>query len=358
MKKLSWYLALVALLLGLFEVSLRLWSSNFESGLRSVHNDPGKCLFHVFVLPIVLLLMCRLPVATVVFVRRLRQEWFLRIVSAALVLATVFFTYDQQRSAFFSRCASPEDLPELLGTRSPRFEYFVKRAGLREQVASLDKPLSATVARQQAYEFAAETLLAAPNADAVKAKSWGAYFQLASLRRHVADVLALLGNLTAVWLFLVIGGVAIQRRFTVPEKQSLLLALAGLSTWLPMRAYSEWYHQFGASDVTYVPMLIGAFLFFAALVLLLGMSAGKLWAYWTAGAGTVTSIVSTVFFKAAPDWLGYQLRAFSSMDVSGIVVTYCILGAFVGFLSLWVFRNWHLVLATAPATPPEAPSGV
>ena len=270
MKKLSWYLGVAALLVGLVEVSLRLWSFDFESGLRSVHNDPGKCLFHIFVLPPVIFLMCRLPVATVMFFRALKRSWFLCIGSSLMLVATAWFTYDQARSAFFTSCATPEDLPMSVGDSMPRREYRDMRIRLRDGVASAsaDKRLDAAAsARQAAYKFAATLLVKGSQKGDVEAETWAAYFRLAGLRRHVADVLALIGNITAVWLFLAIaarglsGGRRGLQRITSQEKRSLLVPLACLSTWLPMRAYSEWYHQFGSADVSYVPICISQFFY-------------------------------------------------------------------------------------------------
>ena len=345
----------VALGLGLLDAVLRIATHPLGDGFRAVVNDPGKSFFHVFLLPPVIYLMLRLPATTKHAVIGLAVNRLSIAILAALAITATCFTYTEQKDTFFNRCATPEDISSLTAAE----QYASHRQELWASILTHDglgEAKSPERLTAEAYAVAREKILG-PGAEGGKGReleTWANYFALASTRRYVADILALLGNLTACWLLFAIAA-SFKRVISSRDRDSLLLLIAALVIWMPLRLYSEWHHRFGDVDggAGYGPLLLGAAFSLATIVILLTRASRSLWASWVPSASAIASIASVFTFKEKPDWFAFIAKHFMDADMRYIAAYHVL-----AFVFLWAVGTQieNTLLRERPPLPAPARS--
>lgn len=250
---------LVLSLLGLIDAIARIWLLPWPVGLVESLHDPGKTFFHIILLPIVAFLLIRhFPKE---FIQVLTIPGWKRIAAIATLVAITVLSLlqvtEDARKGFFERLTTPENLAEPV----QRKHFLDERLAIWSQVkAGTINPPDAKI---KGREAAGEAVRGIP-------PTFINVLVHGSFRQWTASTLSFLGTFTAAFVFALILMVPIlgQGILTDRGKAFFLILITSLSTWIPMKVYSEYYHNFGhysADDPAIAPAVVFAIIAIALL---------------------------------------------------------------------------------------------
>jgi hypothetical protein len=267
--------------------------------VTDILNDPAKHFFHVVVLPAAAFVLVRYYPPELK--RRLAAHRVLVLSAAAcFVVVGLGFTVSDASNNLFRRLTTPEDVADL--------HARTQLADLRGELiaewntdlkGSLDEKTKDSQARERSRKLRTlgTDLLGGDT-------SFGRFVAAASSRKWFATLCTALGATFVVLVFASIAVVA-WGKGGLPDatRRFFLLVVLIPATWVPLKVYSEWYHNLGFYPADDPALVVVGIVTLLAIVLLLAYQSQ--FKSVNAVVSTV-GLLSTAFVTVAhtrPDWL-------------------------------------------------------
>jgi hypothetical protein len=264
-KRIAWILLLGLAALGILDTFLRYYYLLPDKAVawRDILNDPGKQLFVVLFLPLLAFLVARhYPVTQA---RAAFQRHSLLFGTLASILTFGIGAYYIPKNAvnnFYLNCTTPEHIgDEAIRTNIAK----IRETHFQAVVNALGQPNYAAHAEIQMLTF--ETNRNQVFSDrGLTNHSLAGFWHDTSRHAKVAVLeteAAVFIGLTILWTLLLFTpkGSQTDERTKIPKETSdaILLAVALLSLWVPLKLYSEWYTNFcHAREGQHLNALFGA----------------------------------------------------------------------------------------------------
>lgn len=266
----------------------------------------------------------------------------LLVSGAVLFLATFAFAASDAMDGFCDRLPMPSDIGDLsVKGRTARNNLVTVRSDLRKELIADRDTLAEQTARgeidkeqfvlllQQKSKEKQEIYLVEARTTATCDAGFSDYWRHSSLRAKWAGVLTLAGGLIVtfiLWILLLhsVTGIRLSQR----EQEPILMIFSILTPWLLLRAYSEWWINFGApSDYQpFVPVVVAAAAV-AFLAAFLKVRRPRL--VITASTITGVSAIAAALAKWKLDWFDVAARAFAALDLVYLVAVYLVVSLVV-----------------------------
>lgn len=313
--------------LGLADVGLRCIEIGIDDGLLAAAHDPGKVVFHVLLLPVAsAVLVLEFPI------HFLRSAWS-RSTTITVVIALVLFALaaglaaDDIKAGFCERRSSPADLKGITikdpstGQEYSRSLLLKIRRDWRNHVVSI--PFGSEVDEEIASDLEQRY-------DAVLAgirRPGCSFIDQSSLKAKWSGFLTFLGiAFVALLLWLIFLHLMMGERPSESFANIALVVVSLLAPWLVLRAYSEWYINFGTVGFRSYPALVVA-------LIVLGLIAFQL--YVLRSTRRVLPIVAGLiaFLSAAfallsdfnASYFGIGATAFASLEAIPLLTIYVLI---------------------------------
>ena len=303
-------------LLGIIDLLLVCLTIPWRDGLLAAAHDPGKQAFHLILLPFAsFYLTLKFPLEV------LRSAWVrYRVVVGGLgiflFLLAALFAYDDAQKWFCERRPSPADV---------RQEVF--RDKLLQVVRKWQETLGTSL---EPAEFSKVSRDLKDSYDATVKELRGTrcdLFEKSSVRSKWAGVLTFAG---IVFLAVVLGVLAVYAllRKSLDQKflDVLIVIAALLIPWFLLRAYSEWYINFGAFSIkSYRPMVPALVLAVVIMFLIYFLQKRR---RALVIASTLFGAVSTGVSLLAdlhPEWFYWLAEHFAVLDPVQLASVYSLL---------------------------------
>lgn len=319
--------AAIACLAGVLDIVLMVYFAGWRGGITLALHDPGKTVFHVFLMPLALWIFIAVFPRSLLSRLPPRGKPFVAGLAVLAVGLTLLATVNDHHDGICDRFPAPVDIADASG-----------RAGLLELHVSGHDAMRAA---RDDEDFTKVSDKAHKGYESKLAQIRGAacdYFALASPREYWSFVLSLSGALFVILVFwsLLLHLVARKR----PSQEMLsayLVVFALMVPWLFLRAYSEWYLHFGILDeLTYTTMYIAIGLAVGMAIILFILNLKRRVRLIAAALLTGIPTILSVFGALSPEWFSFGARVWLALDLSEIVVIYGIFAATIGCLIWYV----------------------
>lgn len=308
-------LASMLLVFGLVDLGLRCYYSGIGIGFLWAAHDPGKAFFHIVLLPVGTFFLIRsFPAATV---RAAYARAPIVTVGSGILLIVVigFFSFKNSVAEFFNR-VRPSDISDS----RVRVQLVKKSELWRNQVAASRDAQTfdvvSEVVRNEYRQFL-NTQLGTP--------SFSNYWDQASLRRKWASGLSFIGTIyPALLLWLLFLYPIAKISMSESTKNGLLVAIATLSPWLPMRAYSEWFLHFGITPKDYQALPVATIVAIVLMVLVFVLRSKSVPIVATSAVTSAVCAVLGLVFQYQTSWFSTIAEGFMNLSAVNLMTVYVI----------------------------------
>jgi hypothetical protein len=288
---------------GIADVVLRCVALGWYRGLVIAANDPAKALFHIYILPL----------AVYILLRRIELPWtFVRnaptaVAGGAILCLGILIPLSDAHQIFCSDNDPPQ--PEDIRDASVRTHLATKHETLFQQIHR-ERTIPETIAEAEYLELVQR-----------EARAHGCYaFSQSSLRFKIGVLLTMFATVSAAFLFfLPLAYLFRRKRLEAATLDDIVMTVALFALWPPLRAYSDWYLNFGRLD--FRRLTFGVFVIVLACLMLgvgkISRPARAVAAAMTAAATSVMVVgaVSPSLFESTANWL-------STWDITQVVAGY------------------------------------
>lgn len=307
------------------DTALRIWVIGGEEGVRRVLVDPGKCLFHLSVLPVVAYLGLRnLPRP---IQRSFRAKWTWVVMAIAVGLAG-YFAIDNEIETFFKANTSPEDFRD----RETRVVLLRTRAEFVDEMPShcgVATPDTANEGFLNVFSERAGLLPLNPSLEG--------FLDRASFRRLIATYLAVLGAVTVgLVIICLLLAVPVRDQLAKADKDLAFVLVGLLAIWIPFRLLSNWVSFLGCSSAIDTP-LVGATAACVVAIFLLNVLEANRDAAIFSVVSVVGSTVMTIGSHLKPDWLKAAGDIAMELPLSALLIVNAL--ALIAFAAFLIYSN-------------------
>lgn len=252
-------------IIGMLDVILKLYYVDISYALFETSHDPGKALFSIVILPVALFLITlflRNVDFSIAFsgVKRIINILIIFLLACLIIV----IGYSDSQNGFFERGAMPWDFSDkkmVEKLEKYRIEGW-SEINLKLESGELGDLPEQKKFRKTIHDGYREELKKGEYKEDV---SFGGYLKHASMKKFLADILTLLGIITAALLIgLLAVSISIRKSVEPSHSNYLYLAFYMLALWVPFRLYSEWHGNFGYEYGTNSAVLLG----FLAVILI------------------------------------------------------------------------------------------
>ena len=346
MRRNALWVAAFFLLPAVIEVIVRIATLGWDIGGREVLNDPGKELFHIMILPAAALFALRfLPDAHLRFLRKYRGVS--RGALAIFLLIAAMYSVNQSTYSYYERNTTPEDT----AIESVRTAHVIRRQEIWQEVLAMPDIASRNKLAEERSRTFRQSL--GTSIQAYEKEHGLSYWNSASVRRHLATYLSFIANaFVAVMLLCVFANPFLRSRIRDRDNTLILLLMGLLALWIPLKLYSEWYHNFSYYPSDDPALEMGASVALVCCFLMAVFRTKSLAQNIFSGATAMVASLSFIVFSWKPEWFSTLTRSFSTAPPFQMLTLYALL--FFGFVSYLAHVN-H-VLSQASADDREGPA--